>query len=88
MKTYNWVTLGCGVIANQLASAMQQEGRSLYGVGAEYDLYRTGEETGKERAGALCGGRADIEGKNRGTLCIGRFRKEIRRRYELREFYR
>lgn len=32
MKTYNWVTLGCGVIANQLASAMQQEGRTLYGV--------------------------------------------------------
>ena len=32
MKTYNWVSLGCGVIANQLANAMQQEGRSLYGV--------------------------------------------------------
>ncbi len=32
MKNYNWVTLGCGVIANQLAAAMQQEGRSLYGV--------------------------------------------------------
>lgn len=32
MKTYNWVSLGCGVIANQLAAAMQQEGRSLYGI--------------------------------------------------------
>lgn len=32
MKEYNWVSLGCGVIANQLATAMQQEGRSLYGV--------------------------------------------------------
>ena len=32
MKTYNWVTLGCGVIAHQLADAMQQEGRNLYGV--------------------------------------------------------
>lgn len=32
MKTYNWATLGCGVIANQLAQAMQKEGRSLYGV--------------------------------------------------------
>lgn len=32
MKAYNWVSLGCGVIADQLANAMQQEGRSLYGV--------------------------------------------------------
>lgn len=32
MKTYNWVTLGYGVIAHQLADAMQQEGRTLYGV--------------------------------------------------------
>lgn len=32
MKDYNWVTLGCGVIANQLAEAMQKEGRCLYGV--------------------------------------------------------
>lgn len=32
MKTYNWVTLGCGVIANQLAQAMREEGRTLYGV--------------------------------------------------------
>lgn len=32
MKEYNWVSLGCGVIANQLATAMQKEGRSLYGV--------------------------------------------------------
>lgn len=32
MKNYNWVTLGCGVIANQLAEAMQKEGRTLYGV--------------------------------------------------------
>lgn len=32
MKNYNWVTLGCGVIANQLAEAMQKEGRNFYGV--------------------------------------------------------
>lgn len=32
MKEYHWVSLGCGVIANQLATSMQQEGRSLYGV--------------------------------------------------------
>lgn len=32
MKNYNWAVLGCGVIANQLAQAMQSEGRSLYGV--------------------------------------------------------
>lgn len=32
MKSYNWVTLGCGVIANQLADAMKKEGRTLYGV--------------------------------------------------------
>lgn len=32
MREYNWVSLGCGVIANQLAAAMQQEGRRLYGV--------------------------------------------------------
>ena len=32
MKIYNWVSIGCGVIANQLANAIQQEGRSLYGV--------------------------------------------------------
>lgn len=32
MKTYRWATLGCGVIANQLAQAMGKEGRTLYGV--------------------------------------------------------
>lgn len=32
MKKYNWVSLGCGVIANQLAAAMAAEGRTLYGV--------------------------------------------------------
>lgn len=32
MKTYHWASLGCGVIANQLAQAMQKEGRTLYGV--------------------------------------------------------
>lgn len=31
-KTYNWVSLGCGVIANQLAQAMEKEGRTLYGI--------------------------------------------------------
>ena len=37
MKTYNWVTLGYGVIAHQLADAMQQEGRTLYGVAISPD---------------------------------------------------
>lgn len=32
LKTYNWATLGCGVIANQLAQAMEKEGRTLYGI--------------------------------------------------------
>lgn len=32
MKSYNWVSLGCGVIAHQLAEALEKEGRSLYGV--------------------------------------------------------
>ncbi len=32
MKKYNWATLGCGVIANELAQAMKKEGRTLYGV--------------------------------------------------------
>lgn len=32
MRPYRWVSLGCGVIANQLAQAMAQEGRTLYGV--------------------------------------------------------
>ena len=32
MKEYRWVVLGCGVIANELACAMQKHGRTLYGV--------------------------------------------------------
>lgn len=32
MKEYNWVSLGCGVIANELAQAMAKEGLTLYGV--------------------------------------------------------
>lgn len=32
MKEYRWVSLGCGVIANQLAQAMAKKGRKLYGV--------------------------------------------------------
>ena len=32
MKKLNWATLGCGVIANQLAQAMQAKGRKLYSV--------------------------------------------------------
>lgn len=32
MKRFNWVSLGCGVIANELAMAMQKEGRRLYGI--------------------------------------------------------
>lgn len=32
MKEYRWATLGCGVIANQLAQAMASKGRTLYAV--------------------------------------------------------
>lgn len=32
MKEYNWATLGCGVIANELAQAMESRGRKLYAV--------------------------------------------------------
>lgn len=32
MKTYNWATLGCGVIANQLAQALERRGDRLYSV--------------------------------------------------------
>lgn len=32
MKTFNWATLGCGVIANELANAMQSRGQKLYSV--------------------------------------------------------
>ena len=32
MKELKWATLGCGVIANQLAQAMQAKGRKLYSV--------------------------------------------------------
>lgn len=32
MKELNWATLGCGVIANQLAQAIQAKGRKLYSV--------------------------------------------------------
>ncbi|MDD6484054.1 MAG: Gfo/Idh/MocA family oxidoreductase [Clostridiales bacterium] len=31
-KTYRWATLGCGVIANELAQALKKDGRSLLGV--------------------------------------------------------
>ena len=32
MKQLRWATLGCGVIANQLAQALQSRGQSLYSV--------------------------------------------------------
>ena len=32
MKQYNWVIVGCGAIASELAQAMEKEGRRLYGV--------------------------------------------------------
>lgn len=32
MKKYNWATLGCGVIANELAQAMEIRGQKLYSV--------------------------------------------------------
>ena len=33
MPAYRWATLGCGVIGNELAQAMQNLGGSLYSVG-------------------------------------------------------
>lgn len=32
MKEYRWATLGCGVIANQLAQALETKGKKLYSV--------------------------------------------------------
>ena len=32
MKQYNWVIVGCGTIANELAQAMEEEGRRRSGV--------------------------------------------------------
>lgn len=32
-REYRWATLGCGVIGNELAAAMQKQGRNLYAVG-------------------------------------------------------
>lgn len=32
MRSFNWATLGCGVIANQLAQAMESRGQKLYSV--------------------------------------------------------
>ena len=32
MKNYNWATLGCGVIANELAAALKSRGQKLYSV--------------------------------------------------------
>lgn len=32
MKDFRWASLGCGVIANQLAQAMEKKGRKLYAV--------------------------------------------------------
>lgn len=32
MKNYNWATLGCGVIANELATALKSRGQKLYSV--------------------------------------------------------
>lgn len=32
MKQYNWATLGCGAIANELARTIEKQGRRLYGV--------------------------------------------------------
>ena len=31
-KELNWATLGCGVIANELANALAKQGRKLYSV--------------------------------------------------------
>ena len=32
MNEYRWASFGCGVIANQLAAAMQKQGRNLYAI--------------------------------------------------------
>lgn len=32
MQTYRWATLGCGVIAHELAQAMAERGQTLYAV--------------------------------------------------------
>lgn len=32
MKPLNWATLGCGVIANELATALARQNRHLYSV--------------------------------------------------------
>ena len=32
MREYRWATLGCGIIANELAVAMEKQGRTLYSV--------------------------------------------------------
>ena len=31
-KDYRWASLGCGVIANELAQAMETKGRKLYSI--------------------------------------------------------
>ena len=41
MKQLNWATLGCGVIANQLAEAMQAKGRTLYSVANRQNFLRS-----------------------------------------------
>ena len=33
MKEIKWAVLGCGVIANEMAQALQKMGKSLYAVG-------------------------------------------------------
>ena len=32
MQNYRWATLGCGVIANELAQALANRGQTLYSV--------------------------------------------------------
>ena len=32
MQNYRWATLGCGVIANELAQALASRGQTLYSV--------------------------------------------------------
>ena len=33
MREVNWAVLGCGVIANEMAVALQKQGRHIYAVG-------------------------------------------------------
>ena len=41
MKEIKWAVLGCGVIANEMAVALQKNGKNIYAVGnrKQYSLF-------------------------------------------------